>query len=155
MTEHTDLIAEARMWPCEMGEGVVMNGLADALEAAVKRADEAEAITVELLADTEHLIEALARLETLDTILGDPGGHRHPKDYWEVVRLQRWVAPLAQDPPNWGMENEDPLTERSYELEGPIRDRVAILRAAIMREDLAYQERVRALAVIRGGNTNE
>jgi len=95
--------------------------------------------------DTAHLVEALARLETLDRILGDPGGFRHPKDYWEVERLQRWVTPIAQDPPNWGIEKADPLTERCYELEDQVRARAQVLMAAIRREDALYKKRVSSI----------
>jgi|AntRauMFilla1563_2_1112583.scaffolds.fasta_scaffold40373_3 hypothetical protein len=43
MSDAGDLIAEARAWPSDMGEGATMNALADALEAALMRAENAGA----------------------------------------------------------------------------------------------------------------
>lgn len=93
--------------------------------------------------DTDLLVEALARLRAIDWVLGDPGGPRHPKDYWDVERQVRWVEPLASDPPNWDLD-ETPLLDREEELDAKVDTRARVLRQRVRDEERAYQARVKA-----------
>lgn len=95
------------------------------------------------MTDTELLIEALARLEAIDMVLGDPGGPRHPKDYWDTERLVRWVAPLHSDPPDWEHET-DPLIEALDAHSDAVTARSLELRRRVRAEDERYQARVLA-----------
>lgn len=92
--------------------------------------------------DTDFLVEALARLRAIDSILGDPGGPRHPRDYWDTERQIRWVEPLAVDPPNWDSD-DTPILVREEELDALVEARARELRQCVRAEEAAYQKRVK------------
>lgn len=104
--------------------------------------------------DTDLLVEALARSQALDWILGDPAGS-HP-NYDTAVRQARWITAVSVYPTNWNLNqgelddaDEDPLTVRRAALDEAVMERAILLRQRVRGEEAAYQPRVEANRVSR------
>lgn len=96
----------------------------------------------------ELLIEALARLEALDMLPGDPGGPFYVRDAGDLMMSMRWISAVRTDPPTWD-DDGDPL-EAAWDWEKDeatwklVSDRADELLKRIRRELVAYHERVKA-----------
>lgn len=118
-----------------------------AMRVVEEARDTIERLNTENAHQRELLIEALARLEALDTLPGDPGGPFYCRDADDLAMTMRWIKCVRTDPPSWHDDEHDPLDQWrdsiGDELDIKIIDR-AWLYVLRLREQLAdYHERRR------------
>jgi hypothetical protein len=107
--------------------------------------------TIERLNDAQEassalLVEALARLEALDMLPGDPGGPFYCKDADDLAMAMRWIGPMHSDPPDWERD-DDPLEaawdwDKNPVMWQSVRDRADELLKRIRQEMFNYYGRV-------------
>lgn len=96
------------------------------------------------------LIEALARLQALDMLPGDPGGPFHVRDVNDLEMTMRWIEPVRTDPPSWGGDEPDPLIEWADVDTSEEIDARAMALLSRLREHLTDYHRRRGDAGWRG-----
>lgn len=110
---------------------------------------EAMKMSAKLLAEQEALlIEALARLEALDHMVGDFGGPFHVEELEDMVHSVTWIGAMHSEPPDWE-RLEDPLDANAdddgvdplNDLWDDVEARAIVLRDRLRREHVAYHER--------------
>jgi len=94
------------------------------------------------VSNDDLLLEALARIQTMIWLLGDPGGPRHPKDYWEVERKMHWVEAFANDEQGDWDHEFDPFEEFEDANLEQINQRASMLLKLVKDEEIAYQKRL-------------
>jgi hypothetical protein len=90
------------------------------------------------------LIEALARLEALDMLPGDPGGPFYCRDADDLAMAMRWISAVRTDPPSWSDHSElDPLSAvQDLEMTREVDERALLLLDRMRKELFHYYERV-------------
>lgn len=94
------------------------------------------------------LIEALARLEALDMLPGDPGGPFYVRDAGDLMMAMRWISAVRTDPPSWSDYSElDPLSAvQDLAMTEAVDARASVLLDRIHAEMFRYYERVAKVA---------
>lgn len=88
------------------------------------------------------LVEALARLEALDRMMGDFGGPFHPHEIEDVVHSVQWINAVHSSPPDWEEESDPLASENGLEdVWADAEDRSRVLVGRLREELVSYHGR--------------
>lgn len=97
MSDYTDLIADARVWPRDgVSKGPLINALADAIEALVKERDELAAVVEKMHSVGERLSNSRG-------------------DEWVEIDAPEWDQVLSAAPADALREHDRLVAERAWE----------------------------------------